>query len=136
MILPNTDYFANRDEFGLVSSRGQSDDFEYVPATNTMTFGENLEMQGFLLWARRRRSELFAFDVPAFVAALRDEPDIDPDGSAPMMFDLALRPLRLSSSAWRHPASLSTRRPDHAGQLSWAEPRTTARRSQHSGVVQ
>ncbi|WP_433493639.1 KedN5 family methylcobalamin-dependent radical SAM C-methyltransferase [Micromonospora sp. CA-248089] len=52
MILPNTDYRERREDFGLVTTRGQSDDFEYVLATNTMTFQENLAMQGFLLWAR------------------------------------------------------------------------------------
>lgn len=52
MILPNTEYSEKREEFGLVTARGQADDFEYVLATNTMTFQENLEMQGFLLWAR------------------------------------------------------------------------------------
>jgi hypothetical protein len=52
MLLPNTDYSAKRHELGLVTCRGESDDFEYVLASNTMSFQENLEMQGFLLWAR------------------------------------------------------------------------------------
>ncbi|MDQ1744500.1 MAG: radical C-methyltransferase [Pseudonocardiales bacterium] len=52
MLLPNTEYSDRRQEFGLVTTRGQSDDFEYVLASNTMTFDENLAMQGFLLWAR------------------------------------------------------------------------------------
>lgn len=52
MLLPNTEYSDKRQEFGLVTTRGQSDDFEYVLASNTMTFEENLAMQGFLLWAR------------------------------------------------------------------------------------
>lgn len=52
MLLPNTDYHAQRRKFGLVTARGQSDDFEYVLASNTMTFQQNLDMQGFLLWAR------------------------------------------------------------------------------------
>jgi radical SAM superfamily enzyme YgiQ (UPF0313 family) len=52
MILPNTDYSTRREQFGLVTTRGQTDDFEYVLATSTMTFQENLRMQGFLLWAR------------------------------------------------------------------------------------
>lgn len=52
MILPNTDYHAQRRELGLVTARGQADDFEYVLASNTMTFRENIHMQGFLLWAR------------------------------------------------------------------------------------
>lgn len=52
MILPNTEYAARREELGLVTTRGHTDDFEYVLATKTMTFQDNLEMQGFLLWAR------------------------------------------------------------------------------------
>lgn len=52
MLLPNTEYSDKRAEFGLVTTRGQADDFEYVLASNTMTFEENLAMQGFLLWAR------------------------------------------------------------------------------------
>jgi hypothetical protein len=52
MVLPNTEYSDKRQELGLVTTRGQSDDFEYVLASNTMTFEENLAMQGFLLWAR------------------------------------------------------------------------------------
>lgn len=52
MLLPNTEYSDRRADFGLVTTRGQSDDFEYVLASNTMTLAENLAMQGFLLWAR------------------------------------------------------------------------------------
>lgn len=52
MILPNTDYSARREELGLITSRGQADDFEYVLASKSMTFEENIDMQGFLLWAR------------------------------------------------------------------------------------
>jgi radical SAM C-methyltransferase len=59
MILPNTDYSQNRDRLGLVTSRGRSDDFEYVLASNTMTLRENLRMQGFLLWARSAAENSF-----------------------------------------------------------------------------
>ncbi|AYJ51439.1 radical SAM protein [Rhodococcus sp. P1Y] len=52
MLLPNTDYSARREQLGFVTSRGDADDFEYVLASKTMTLQENLEMQGFLLWAR------------------------------------------------------------------------------------
>jgi radical SAM superfamily enzyme YgiQ (UPF0313 family) len=52
MLLPNTEYSEKRAEFGLITSRGQTDDFEYVLASRSMSFGENLRMQGFLLWAR------------------------------------------------------------------------------------
>ncbi|GIF77063.1 hypothetical protein Asi02nite_65810 [Asanoa siamensis] len=59
MILPNTDYSAKRRELGLITSRGASDDFEYVLATNTMTLQENLGMQGFLLMARTAAENSF-----------------------------------------------------------------------------
>lgn len=59
MLLPNTDYQAKRDEFGLITARGQGDDFEYVLASDTMTFQENLKMQGFLLWARAAAENSF-----------------------------------------------------------------------------
>ena len=52
LILPNTEYSNSREKFGFVTVRGEQDDFEYVLAHNTMTFGENLEMQRFLLWSR------------------------------------------------------------------------------------
>jgi radical SAM C-methyltransferase len=59
MILPNTDYGENRNRLGLVTSRGRSDDFEYVLASNTITLRENLDMQGFLLWARAAAENSF-----------------------------------------------------------------------------
>jgi radical SAM C-methyltransferase len=59
IVLPNTDYCKNRDRLGLVTSRGHSDDFEYVLASNSMTLRENLEMQGFLLWARAAAENSF-----------------------------------------------------------------------------
>lgn len=59
IILPNTDYSENRGRLGLVTSRGHSDDFEYVLASDSMTLRENLEMQGFLLWARAAAENSF-----------------------------------------------------------------------------
>jgi radical SAM C-methyltransferase len=59
IILPNTDYHENRDRLGMITSRGHSDDFEYVLASNSMTLRENLEMQGFLLWARAAAENSF-----------------------------------------------------------------------------
>ncbi|MDN3360026.1 KedN5 family methylcobalamin-dependent radical SAM C-methyltransferase [Actinomadura sp. DC4] len=52
LLLPNTDYMEKKDELGIVSVRGDTDDFEYVLAHNTMTFEENQQMQRFLFWAR------------------------------------------------------------------------------------
>jgi radical SAM superfamily enzyme YgiQ (UPF0313 family) len=52
LLLPNTDYMEKKEELGIVSVRGDTDDFEYVLAHNTMTFTENQQMQRFLFWAR------------------------------------------------------------------------------------
>jgi hypothetical protein len=52
LLLPNTDYLARRAEYGFVTVRGQTDDFEYVLAHRTMTMKENQKVQRFLLWAR------------------------------------------------------------------------------------
>jgi radical SAM C-methyltransferase len=52
LLLPNTQYLENRASHGFITVRGQTDDFEYVLASNTMSIAENSEMQRFLLWAR------------------------------------------------------------------------------------
>lgn len=52
LLLPNTDYMEKKAEYGIVSVRGETDDFEYVLAHNTMTFADNRQMRRFLFWAR------------------------------------------------------------------------------------
>jgi radical SAM superfamily enzyme YgiQ (UPF0313 family) len=52
LLLPNTDYMEKKDRYGIISVRGETDDFEYVLAHDTMTFAENRHMQRFLFWAR------------------------------------------------------------------------------------
>jgi hypothetical protein len=52
LLLPNTDYTEKKRDHGIVSVRGDNDDFEYVLRNNTVGFAENKEMQRFLLWAR------------------------------------------------------------------------------------
>ncbi|MEW2512409.1 KedN5 family methylcobalamin-dependent radical SAM C-methyltransferase [Streptomyces sp. NPDC046870] len=52
MLLPNTDYSENKELHGIVSLRGDHDDFEYVLAHRTMSFDDNARMQRFLFWAR------------------------------------------------------------------------------------
>lgn len=52
LLLPNTDYMEKKGKYGIVSVRGDNDDFEYVLAHNTMTLAQNQEMQRFLFWAR------------------------------------------------------------------------------------
>ena len=52
LLLPNTDYAEKKNEYGIVSVRGDHDDFEYVLAHDPMTFAENQLMQRFLYWSR------------------------------------------------------------------------------------
>ncbi|GAA4545569.1 KedN5 family methylcobalamin-dependent radical SAM C-methyltransferase [Amycolatopsis samaneae] len=52
LMLPNTDYSEKKDVYGIISVRGDNDDFEYVLANNSVTFAENQQMQRFLFWAR------------------------------------------------------------------------------------
>jgi radical SAM superfamily enzyme YgiQ (UPF0313 family) len=52
LLLPNTEYSNSKERFGLVTVRGDRDDFEYVLATNSVTLEEHIAMQPFLLWAR------------------------------------------------------------------------------------
>ncbi len=52
IVLPNTEYAARRDELGLVTVRGDVDDYEYVVATPDITLEDNRRMQRFVLWAR------------------------------------------------------------------------------------
>jgi len=52
MLLPNTEFREESEKYGIVSVRGDDDDFEYVLAHDTMTFAENRHMQTFLFWAR------------------------------------------------------------------------------------
>jgi radical SAM C-methyltransferase len=52
ILIPNTSYFANRNEHGFVTVRGEYDDFEYVIANKDISMEENRRMQQFLLWAR------------------------------------------------------------------------------------
>lgn len=52
LLLPNTAYAEQRDLHGFITSRGQSDDFEYVLANRTSTLSENFTMQRFMFLAR------------------------------------------------------------------------------------
>jgi len=52
LLMPNTQYSDNREEYGFVSMRGEKDDYEYVLAHKTMTFEDNRRMHRFLFWAR------------------------------------------------------------------------------------
>jgi radical SAM superfamily enzyme YgiQ (UPF0313 family) len=52
LLLPNTAYSNRRSEYGFVTVRGDSDDFEYVLGNRTVGVQESLRTQRFLFWAR------------------------------------------------------------------------------------
>jgi radical SAM superfamily enzyme YgiQ (UPF0313 family) len=52
MLLPNTEYAEQRERYGIVSVRGDHDDFEYVLRHCSMTFDDNTKIQEFIFWAR------------------------------------------------------------------------------------
>ncbi|WP_216893562.1 KedN5 family methylcobalamin-dependent radical SAM C-methyltransferase [Nocardia alni] len=52
LMLPNTDYMARKAELGIVSVRGDTDDFEYVLATGSVGFADMLRLRRFVFWAR------------------------------------------------------------------------------------
>jgi radical SAM C-methyltransferase len=52
MLLPNTAYAENKEVHGIVSVRGDHDDFEYVLSHRSMSFADNARIQRFLFWAR------------------------------------------------------------------------------------
>nr|WP_063779289.1 KedN5 family methylcobalamin-dependent radical SAM C-methyltransferase [Kibdelosporangium sp. MJ126-NF4]CEL17398.1 Radical SAM domain protein [Kibdelosporangium sp. MJ126-NF4]CTQ91374.1 Radical SAM domain protein [Kibdelosporangium sp. MJ126-NF4] len=51
-LLPNTDYSEKKSEYGIMSVRGNVDDFEYILSNNTMSFADNRLMKRFLFWTR------------------------------------------------------------------------------------
>lgn len=52
LVLPNTDYAEQREKLGIVTLKGQDDDFDYIVASHSFTVAEHLQIQHFLLWAR------------------------------------------------------------------------------------
>ncbi len=52
LLLPNTAYSDQRELHGFATLRGETDDFEYVMATRSSDFAENLAMQRFMFLAR------------------------------------------------------------------------------------
>jgi tRNA A37 methylthiotransferase MiaB len=59
LIIPNTRYATEREQHGLVTVRGDHDDFEYVVSHATMTVAENEYVQRFLFWARTVAENMF-----------------------------------------------------------------------------
>ncbi|WP_433871575.1 KedN5 family methylcobalamin-dependent radical SAM C-methyltransferase [Saccharopolyspora sp. CA-218241] len=52
LILPNTTYHTDRDRFGLVTVRGNTDDFEYLLSHDTMSPRDNRYMHRFIFVSR------------------------------------------------------------------------------------
>ncbi|MGK3202777.1 KedN5 family methylcobalamin-dependent radical SAM C-methyltransferase [Amycolatopsis sp. MEPSY49] len=52
LMLPNTDYADKKEQHGIISVRGDADDFEYMLANRTVSFAQNQRMARFLYWAR------------------------------------------------------------------------------------
>ncbi|MEV0481383.1 KedN5 family methylcobalamin-dependent radical SAM C-methyltransferase [Streptomyces sp. NPDC050508] len=52
LLLPGTEYSDHRERYGMVTLRGDRDDFEYVLAHESMTFGENRAMRRFVFWSK------------------------------------------------------------------------------------
>nr|AFV52163.1 radical SAM C-methyltransferase [Streptoalloteichus sp. ATCC 53650] len=52
LILPNTTYHQDRKRFGLVTVRGDSDDFEYLVSHDTMSAADNQYMNQLIFFAR------------------------------------------------------------------------------------
>ncbi|MFF3763628.1 KedN5 family methylcobalamin-dependent radical SAM C-methyltransferase [Streptomyces sp. NPDC001922] len=63
MILPNTDYHDKREQHGLVTVRGENDDFDYVLAHNTMTLQDNERMLRFICWNRVLARSLWLHNI-------------------------------------------------------------------------
>ncbi|WP_406632494.1 KedN5 family methylcobalamin-dependent radical SAM C-methyltransferase [Amycolatopsis sp. WGS_07] len=51
-LLPNTGYLEKKSEYGIVTIRGDHDDFEYILSHQTMTLEENRTVKRFLFWTR------------------------------------------------------------------------------------
>jgi radical SAM C-methyltransferase len=51
-LLPNTEYAEKKSEYGIVSVRGDNDDFDYILSHNDMSFADNQLMKRFLFWTR------------------------------------------------------------------------------------
>jgi radical SAM C-methyltransferase len=52
LLLPNTEYWNKRKEYGFITVKGLRDDFDYVLANNSADVREHRRMQRFLFWAR------------------------------------------------------------------------------------
>jgi radical SAM superfamily enzyme YgiQ (UPF0313 family) len=51
-LIPNTDYYREREKYGIKTVRDDDEDYEIVVSTNTMTFDDNRRMLQFMFWSR------------------------------------------------------------------------------------
>jgi len=72
-LLPNTDYAEKKQEYGIVSVRGDRDDFEYILSHDTMTLAENQFVKRFLFWSRVMAENAV---LRSFWVAIRELTDI------------------------------------------------------------
>ncbi|AXG70227.1 B12 binding domain protein [Kordia sp. SMS9] len=52
LLLPNTEYYENREKYGFVTFKNEYYDYESILSTNTMSYEDNVKMHHFLFWAR------------------------------------------------------------------------------------
>ncbi|MFH8477128.1 KedN5 family methylcobalamin-dependent radical SAM C-methyltransferase [Streptomyces sp. NPDC018000] len=74
MLLPNTEYHDKRQEHGLVTVRGEQDDFDYVLSHNTMTLADNERMLRFICWNRVLARSLWLHNIWVALRELADIP--------------------------------------------------------------
>ncbi|MEU1185636.1 KedN5 family methylcobalamin-dependent radical SAM C-methyltransferase [Streptomyces sp. NPDC005820] len=63
MLLPNTEYHDKKDQHGMVTVRGEQDDFDYVLAHDTMTLADNERMLRFICWNRVLARSLWLHNI-------------------------------------------------------------------------
>ena len=72
IVLPNTAYALQRQQLGLVTVKGDLDDYEYVVATPDISIADNARMQRFVLWARGIAENLVLRNIWAPLHALTE----------------------------------------------------------------
>ncbi|MBP5942032.1 KedN5 family methylcobalamin-dependent radical SAM C-methyltransferase [Streptomyces acidiscabies] len=74
MLLPNTEYHDKREQHGLVTVRGEQDDFDYVLSHRTMTLADNERMLRFICWNRVLARSLFLHNIWVALRSLAGVP--------------------------------------------------------------
>ena len=92
LILPNTRFFDERDDVGLVTVRGDTDDFEYVLAHDTLAMADNRRMMRFLFWARSIAENMYLRHIWAPLRRLAGRKQSDVIWSVADWFDACEAP--------------------------------------------